>query len=552
VDLMTLRHQSSTVRTKLARSTSSVALLAAIASLAGCGGCAGDDLAGARQDTGASGGAASSRCPAGTLPAQGSTRPAVLSGSWYPGDAARLRKEVRERLDAATAWSAGRPVALIVPHAGYRFSAATAAYGYRTLQGQSYERVFVLGPSHRAPIRGVALPSDAFFETPLGRLPADRAVIDALGRSPLFQGDARAHGAEHSLEIQLPLLQVALERPFAIVPLLVGELGRAEIRQVADELRAAVGPKDLVVASSDFTHYGPNYDFVPFRDDVARRLTGLANDAWSRIEARDVDGFLAHKDKTGDTICGFLPVSILLGMLPDDAKATRLRFDTSGEITGEWANSVSYLSVAFTGRAWSGKPPSSSAPPGCLPAPAAVGLDGDTKQTARLIAQSTLERWVRERQRFDPEQAKVALGPELRRSLGVFVTLKKNGELRGCIGNTLPEGPLYQAIVGRTIDAASNDGRFSPVTAEELGAIELELSVLTEPKPIAGPSEIVLGRDGVILHKRARSALFLPQVAPEQGWSVEQMLTHLAVKAGLGPDDWRDGATFEAFEALVF
>ena len=539
-------------RASRSRAAAVLALVAA-SCLGGCGGCVGKDRGGASKDTAASPGArASGNCPPGMVAAEGSTRPAAMAGSWYPGERAALRTAVRGYLDAASPWEASRPIALISPHAGYRFSAPTAAYGYRALQGQAYERVFVLGPSHHVRFRGVALPTEAFFETPLGSMPIDRAVVDALARSPLFQGNSAAHGGEHSVEIQLPLLQVALSGSFALVPLVVGELDRDGIRQVASELKAVVGPKDLVVASSDFTHYGPNYGYEPFHDDVPTRLTALADEAWSRIEARDLDGFLEHKQKTGDTICGYLPVSILLAMLPEGTKATRRHFDTSGNVTGDWSNSVSYLSVAFTGPAWSGAPPAGAVPAGCVPGPPAVALGDDSKQTARLIAQSALERWVREHQRFDPEQAKMPLGEELRRSLGVFVTLKKNGALRGCIGNILPQGPLYQAIVGRAIDAAANDNRFTPVTPDELSAIEVELSVLTEPKPIGGPGEIVIGRDGVILHKRARSAVFLPQVAPEQGWSVEQMLTHLAQKAGLGPDDWREGANFEAFQAVVF
>jgi AmmeMemoRadiSam system protein A len=140
----------------------------------------------------------------------------------------------------------------------------------------------------------------------------------------------------------------------------------------------------------------------------------------------------------------------------------------------------------------------------------------------------------------------------MRDSYGVFVTLQKHGELRGCIGNILPVEPLVDGIIDRGIDAAVNDGRFTPVTPDELPELEVEISVLTKPYAVKGYGDIKIGKHGVVIHKEGRSAVFLPQVAPEQGWTLEQTLTHLSLKARLPGDAWREGAEFEVFEAQVF
>ncbi len=132
------------------------------------------------------------------------------------------------------------------------------------------------------------------------------------------------------------------------------------------------------------------------------------------------------------------------------------------------------------------------------------------------------------------------------------MTLNKDGDLRGCIGLIISDRPVAEVVREMAVAAALEDPRFPAVRASELPSIEIEISVLTEPEPITGPDEIVIGRDGVILTKRGRRAVFLPQVAPEQGWDVPTMLTHLALKAGLRPHDWQEGATFETFRAQIF
>ena len=133
-----------------------------------------------------------------------------------------------------------------------------------------------------------------------------------------------------------------------------------------------------------------------------------------------------------------------------------------------------------------------------------------------------------------------------------FVTLKKNSQLRGCIGDVFPRQPLHKSVITNTINACINDKRFLPVTIDECNDITIEISALTVPKPITSYDQIRIGIDGVVLNKDGRSALYLPQVAPEQGWDINQTLTNLSLKAGLPADAWKEGATFLTFQAVVF
>ena len=444
------------------------------------------------------------------------------------------------------------PTALVAPHAGYRYSGPTAGFTYRAAQqaiaARNVTRVVVLGPSHRVRVRGIALPAATHFETPLGKVPLDTELLAALAAHPLFAVNPAAHAREHSVEIQVPFLQrIMAGREWRLVPLVVGQLDEADVRAAAAALREHITPNTLVVASSDFTHHGPNYGYEPFSGDLAPQIRELDMGAWQRIAARDVSGMFAYERKTGATICGFLPIAVVVALLPEDTKATLLHYDTSGRIVSDFANSVSYVAAAFN------SPAGAPAPPGATgPAAAAHPLTSAEKQTLLRLARDTVEAWVRDGRKVDPTSGAYALSPRLREDSGAFVTLNKHGRLRGCIGDILPRRALYQVVRDRAIDAAAHDRRFRPVTPAELEDIEIEVSVLTPPAPVASWQDIVIGRDGVLLQKGRHGAVYLPQVAPEQGWDVPQTLNHLARKAGLPTNGWREGTTFQTFEAIVF
>ncbi|HOW97165.1 MAG TPA: AmmeMemoRadiSam system protein B [Kiritimatiellia bacterium] len=467
-----------------------------------------------------------------------------LAGSWFTADPDELARELQGYMDRAEGPVLENVVALIQPHAGYRFSGPAAGFGARQIAGRPFTRVVVLGPSHRVPMRNlVALPDATHFSTPLGEVPLDLDFMRTLGSSPYFRVIPEAHAGEHSVQIQVPFLQQALG-DFRLVPLVVGQLDEAAIRGAAEVLRGLLDEATLVVASSDFTHYGPNYGYLPFRDDVEKNLEKLDMGAVDLIRNKGVAGFQAYCGRTGATICGRDPISILLALLPADAEARLLRYDASGRVTGDFENSVSYVSLAFTGR-WKKEE--------AMPKPASeFTLTADDQQALLKLARGTIEYYLEHGRPPKPEDLGIAVSSTMQQVAGAFVTLHKRGDLRGCIGEIVPRRPVCQAIVEQAVNAAVNDYRFNPVTADELPGLHVEISVLTPPVDVKSWRDIVIGRHGMILSKQGRSAVFLPQVAPEQGWGIEETLTHLSMKAGLPPDAWREGASYKVFEAVVF
>lgn len=279
---------------------------------------------------------------------QGTVRYPAVAGQFYPGSPGALRKEVGDFLAAAPSRGVGgRVVGLISPHAGYAYSGGTAAYGYSLLRGRGITRVVVLAPTHRVGFRGAALTDSAFYRTPLGDVPVDRAACDELAKKPGYVMLPRAHEGEHSLEVQLPFLQEALGE-FTLVPVIVGEGDTGDYAAIAAPLRRLLDGKTVVVASSDFTHYGANFGYLPFTDDVRENLRALDLGAAAFAEKRDAAGFAAYVDRTGATICGHAPIGILLETLPREARGTLLHYTTSGDLTGDWGHCVSYVSMLFT------------------------------------------------------------------------------------------------------------------------------------------------------------------------------------------------------------
>ncbi|MBC8207522.1 MAG: AmmeMemoRadiSam system protein B [Kiritimatiellaeota bacterium] len=464
----------------------------------------------------------------------------AFAGSWYPADPARLSQNIQSYLDHAKEELLPDVHALILPHAGYRFSGPVAGYGIKQVAGQRFDRVIVMGPSHRLARPNTAcLPDAAAFRTPLGEIPLDRECIDRLLNCDAFQIVPGVHEGEHSVQMELPLLQAAL-KDFRLVPIVVGQLDEAATRRIADALLANVDDRTLVVVSSDFTHFGPNYGYKPFSSDIAKNLEQLDMGAYQTIAAKDSAALRSYCDRTHDTICGLNPIAVLLDMLPAGDQAHLLKYDTSGNITANYKNSVSYLAIAFTGH-W--KAPAQQPD---------SGLSAADRQTLLKLARDTLNYYFARGRAPTPADLGIDLSAPMQAERGAFVTLTEQGQLRGCIGDIFPRRPLYQAVMGNALNAALRDPRFRPVSRNELAALHLEISVLTPPQPVESYKDIVIGRDGVVLSKNGHKAVYLPQVAPEQGWGIEETLQHLSRKAGLPSDAWRQGTRFQIFQADVF
>lgn len=485
-------------------------------------------------------------------------RPAAVAGTWYPGDPQELSRLIDEMLDQAAPPPmpiAGPVRALIVPHAGYAYSGPTAAAAYRLVAGQSPRRVVVLAPAHHGGFEGLSIADVAAYETPLGRIPLDREAIADLRRSPLVVADDEAHRHEHSIEIELPFLQRALEPGWELVPILVGEMATSDYARAGRLIRPLLDGQTLLVISGDFTHYGPPFQYQPFPPDarVRDQLRALDMGAFETLVRHDPEGLSEYRERTGLTACAFGPLMVLANLLPDSAQVALVRYATSGDLSGDYRVSVSYVAavvtdsepLAGTGARDPVRDRTQGDPPELPPEQmrilhgiAAAGVE------AAAFGRSDGEVGLEAVDRDLPEA--------LRRTAGAFVTLWKAGELRGCVGYVLPRYPLYRAVFENGIHAARDDPRFSPVRPEELSDLEIEVNVLTPPQPIDSVRDFRVGEEGILLQRGRHRAVFLPEVATEQGWDREQTLRHLAVKAGLPPDGWRRDAQFEVFTSQTY
>jgi AmmeMemoRadiSam system protein B len=284
----------------------------------------------------------------------------AVAGSWYP----RSRDELAGAVDALVERAAARgpaatgPVAaLVVPHAGFAYSGAVAAAAFSRLEGRAFDRVVLIGPSHHFGFDGAAIPDAATaYRTPLGDAPIDREAVLALRDATGFRADDRMFEPEHALEAELPFLQRVLPDGVPIVPVLLGGGATHDAAERAAEALAPwVRPSTLVVVSSDFTHFGPRFGFVPFVDDLPTRIRELDLGAIAAIEAGDAARFERYVETTGATICGHRAIDVLLLLHGKAPGAKLLEHDMSGRMTGTWDHSVSYAAIALPASSASGR-----------------------------------------------------------------------------------------------------------------------------------------------------------------------------------------------------
>jgi len=281
-----------------------------------------------------------------------------LAGTWYPASAARLNAMLDELL-AGTAPAATPIGALVVPHAGYQYSGRAAGKAYGLLQPGSVQRVVVLAPSHFYGFRGAVVPDFDAFETPLGSVEVDAAAVASLPWSECLRLDSEPFGPEHSLEIQLPFLQ-RVAAAVRVVPLLVGEVRDHDAIELAGAIEGLLDAGTLLVVSSDFTHYGSHYGYVPFpphgRDAVKEKLAALDRGAIDAILAGDRRRFEDYLASTGATVCGRMPIAVFLETSRSRGRGRLVEYYTSLDVTGDYEQSVSYAAIVFAPPAEGRKP----------------------------------------------------------------------------------------------------------------------------------------------------------------------------------------------------
>ncbi len=471
-------------------------------------------------------------------------RKAILAGQWYSSDKADLENTINDYFSKVPPPPLpSEPCAIIVPHAGYVYSGATAAYGYNTIRDRKINRVIILAPSHRVGFEGISIADADYYETPLGKIKMDRKSCDHLLRNDGFSTVAGVHDKEHSLEIQLPFLQKSLKN-YELIPLVVGHILTEKLEYYANIIKQYIDNKTVIIVSSDFTHYGNNFGYTPFEDNIEENIKKLDMRAFEMIKSMNVQSFIDYKNRTGATICGYQPIALLMKILPPQISVKLLHYDTSGNITGDFRNSVSYMSIVFfkEDKKESNKMNSSEE----------TILTTEEQDFLLNLARKTIKEKITTGSVNDSIIDYEKITPALKEFSGLFVTLEKNHQLRGCIGYIEGIKPLYKAVIDNAVSAATRDPRFHPVEKDELKDLHIEISVMTPLKEVESYEDIIVGKHGVVLTKKGRQSVFLPQVAPEQGWDRDEMLTHLAMKAGLPANGWKENCNFKVFEAQIF
>lgn len=450
-------------------------------------------------------------------------RKAQFAGSWYPKDPEALSALIDRYLKNVPdpTLPSGDPLAIIAPHAGYAFSGQVAAYAYRLIQNKNFESVVILAPSHKWGFEGCSIYPNGEYETPFGTVQVDALLASEISKATGFGFISQAHQAEHSVEIQVPFVQKVLPQA-KIVPIVMGIPKRATITRLAEGLKKVLdGKKALVIASTDLSHF--------FAKEEANRRD---NETIALIQNFQTNQLIRKCERKENIMCGGGPVVAALLFGKDKASVEILRYADSSEVNQDKSQVVGYLAAALVAK----------------PVPIEFHLSEREKKELLQLAYSTVNLYVQENK--IPEY--IPQSDNLLQNCGAFVTLKKNGQLRGCIGFIEPFLPLHQAVMQASVYAACRDSRFLPVTPDELDDLKVEISVLSPLTKIDNPNRITVGRHGLVIDKDSKRGLLLPQVAVENNWTRETFLEKVCLKAGLPKNAWRSGADIFVFEAIVF
>ena len=464
-------------------------------------------------------------------------RPATQANRFYTGDA----KELSEEVDSFLAQHRGETVynnvaALIVPHAGYYYSGNVAATAYMSMpKDKPYKRIFLLGPSHHEWLDGASVNAEAdYYATPLGHVKVDHETALRLTDSDsVFSYQPKAHDREHCLEVQLPFLQRRFGENVmpSIVPIIISTNDYQKLKRIANVLKPYFTEENLFVISSDFSHY-PSYEDACEVD----AKTGKA------IETGNVEQFIAvleensrsGKRNLATSACGELAIATLLLMMDRTYEVKHLLYQNSGDVDNQEHNRVvGYHAFAIL-----------------RGASQEFVLSDEEKKILKEIAFTSIKDSLAGKPVAQPILN--SQYPVLNSKCGAFVSLHKQGRLRGCIGHFGEDVPLHEIVAEMARAAAFEDPRFMPVTKDELEDIDIEISVLTPMRRIQSLDEFELHRHGIYIRRGYRSGTFLPQVADEVNWTKEEFVSHCAQdKAGIGWDGWRDAELY-VYEAIVF
>ncbi|MGA2297515.1 MAG: AmmeMemoRadiSam system protein B [FCB group bacterium] len=470
---------------------------------------------------------------------QVSYRPPAVAGSFYPNNPDSLKMMLNEYLDGKEFTPiSGDILAIVVPHAGYVFSGWVAGKAYREIRNRKYDAIIIIGPSHAKYFTGASVFKGDGYTTPLGEVPVDKNLANEIANySPLVKLSLDGHGwkgneSEHSIEVQIPFLQM-VQPNVPIVPIDMGSQDFATCDALVKSIVYAVrnlNKKILVVASSDLSHFHDQ--------NTAVSLDSFVVNSFSKFDYFKLEtNLFAGKWEA----CGGGPIVAAMMIAEQLGANATLPFQYATSANSPYVQPnkdrvVGYMSGAVYN--------DNSGKQNILPE-----INDNDKKLILEIAEITVQNSVLGKPKKKlPEENSSYLNEEY----AAFVTLKEHGELRGCIGQIFSKVPLRQSIQDAARNAALRDPRFNAVSEAELSKLEYEVTVLSRMKKILDEKEIVIGRDGVYMKSENSSAIFLPQVAPEQHWDVKDLLENLCRKAGIARDSYKlpDTEIF-IFQALI-
>jgi len=470
-----------------------------------------------------------------TSPAADKVRQPQVAGGFYSASPDELTRTVDGLIAKAQSPNISEPlIALISPHAGYQYSGGVAAYSYALLMNRHYQRVVVIAPSHQEAFNFTSVYDGDAYATPLGTVPVDKAFVRKLvAEGGSIRLSSRGHDrggpqGEHAIEVQLPFLQRTLGS-FQLVPIVMGDQGYDASRALGVALAKLIADSNtLIVASSDLSHYHPYTEATRIDHNTLRAI-------------QEYDYFNLSRNLQGRVweACGGAPIVATM-IAAERLGANRidlLKYANSGDVTGDKSRVVGYGALALY---------KSSSAKAAAPL---LSLTTKEKQELLQVARKSVETAVRQHKMFQPSSS----SPALLQDRGAFVTLKANGELRGCIGYMAPMQSLIDTVRDVAALAALRDPRFPPVTPEEVANLQYEISVLSSLRRVHDVKEIRVGQHGLMLKNGQNEGVLLPQVPVEQGWDRKTFLEETARKAGLPANAWKNVNTdiFE-FTAVVF
>lgn len=470
-------------------------------------------------------------------------RQPFAAGRFYPADKEVLTKELSQLFESCKKTSPGGTVrAIISPHAGYVYSGRTSAAAFSAIQpNTSYKNIFIIGSSHIMYFDGASVYNCGDYITPLGRVTVNKSIAGELIKSSkVFNFPVESHVKEHSIENQIPFIQYFFKDHPLIVPIIIGTDNDNTVKKIAEALHPYFVPENLFIISSDFSHYPPYDDAV-----ITDNLTAMS------IVSGNPDNFLntlsnnAGKEIPGlaTSMCGWTSGLTLLYMAEGNKnlEIKLVDYSNSGDSPeGGKSEVVGYNAIVMIDK------PDVTSPKQdekniCF---------SDTEEKVLFsIARNAIESKLFGSKKFT--ETDLSLTENLKRPLGVFVTLKIDGILKGCIGRFTSPEPLFKVVQESAISSGFDDPRFACLTKEEYLNTDMEITVLGPLLKINNINEIILGKHGIYIKKGNNAGTMLPQVAIENKWTVEEFLGYTSrEKTGIGWDGWKDAEIF-IYEGIV-